>query len=52
MGGQRRKIGAELLYADFMLTANDRQKDYYVGAMIALGLIDPWPTTKTPRSTS
>jgi glycosyltransferase involved in cell wall biosynthesis len=41
MGGQRRKIGAELLYADFILTANDRQKDYYVGALIALGLIDP-----------
>jgi glycosyltransferase involved in cell wall biosynthesis len=41
MGGMRRKIGAELLYADFILTANDRQKDYYAGAMIALGLIDP-----------
>jgi glycosyltransferase involved in cell wall biosynthesis len=41
MGGMRRKIGAELLYADFILTANDRQKDYYIGAMIALGLIDP-----------
>lgn len=39
--GRRRKIGAELIQADFILTANDRQKDYYVGAMIALGLIDP-----------
>lgn len=41
MSGARRRIGAELLYADFITSANDRQKDYYVGAMIALGLIDP-----------
>jgi glycosyltransferase involved in cell wall biosynthesis len=41
IGHMRRRIGAQLLYSDFMLTANDRQKDYYVGAMLALGLIDP-----------
>jgi glycosyltransferase involved in cell wall biosynthesis len=41
LGGRRRRIGAELVQADFILTANDRQKDYYVGALIALGLIDP-----------
>lgn len=37
----RRRIGTQLIQADFMLVANDRQKDYYIGAMIALGLIDP-----------
>lgn len=41
IGQMRRRIGAQLVYSDFLLTANDRQKDYYVGAMIALGLIDP-----------
>ncbi len=41
IGHKRRRIGAELLYSDFLLTANDRQKDYYIGAMIGLGLIDP-----------
>lgn len=41
LGRNRRRIGAQLIQADFMLVANDRQKDYYIGAMIALGLIDP-----------
>lgn len=41
IGRNRRRIGAQLIQADFMLVANDRQKDYYIGAMIALGLIDP-----------
>ncbi len=41
MSGARRRIGAELLYGDLIVCANDRQKDYYVGASIGLGLIDP-----------
>ena len=41
MSGARRRIGAELLYSDLLVCANDRQKDYYIGASIGLGLIDP-----------
>ena len=48
IGHMRRRIGGELLYSDFMLTANDRQKDYYIGAMIALGLIDPLVYDRDP----
>jgi glycosyltransferase involved in cell wall biosynthesis len=39
--GSRKRIIAELTGADMVITANARQKDYYVGAMIALGLVDP-----------
>ena len=41
MSGARRRIGAQLLYSDLLICANDRQKDYYIGASIGLGLIDP-----------
>lgn len=39
--GSRKRIVAELTGADMVITANARQKDYYIGGMIALGLIDP-----------
>ncbi len=41
MAGARRRVGAELVSADYISVANDRQRDYYIGALIALGLIDP-----------
>ena len=48
MSGARRRIGAELLFADLVTCANDRQKDYYIGAMMALGLIDPQAYDRDP----
>lgn len=48
MSGARRRIGAELLYADLLTCANERQKDYYIGAMIGLGLIDPAAYDRDP----
>ena len=41
MAGTRRRVGAQLISADYITVANDRQRDYYMGALIALGLIDP-----------
>jgi glycosyltransferase involved in cell wall biosynthesis len=41
MSGRIKRVAAQLLFADFLTCANDRQKDYYVGAFIALGLISP-----------
>ncbi len=48
MAGARRRIGAELLYSDMLTCANDRQKDYYIGAMIGLGMIDPAAYDRDP----
>ena len=46
--GSRKRIVAQLTQADMLITANDRQKDYYIGAMIALGLIDPAAYDRDP----
>jgi glycosyltransferase involved in cell wall biosynthesis len=46
--GSRKRIVTQLTQADMLITANDRQKDYYVGAMIALGLIDPEAYDRDP----
>jgi glycosyltransferase involved in cell wall biosynthesis len=48
MSGARRRIGAELLYGDLITCANDRQRDYYIGALIGLGLIDPQAYDRDP----
>lgn len=48
MSGARRRIGAQLLFADFLTCANERQRDYYIGAMIGLGLIDPQAYDRDP----
>ena len=48
MSGARRRIGAELLFADFLTCANERQKDYFIGAMIGMGLIDPQAYDRDP----
>ncbi len=48
MATQQRLVRLQLPFADFLLTANDRQKDYYTGAMIALGLVDPRAYDRDP----
>jgi glycosyltransferase involved in cell wall biosynthesis len=48
MSGARRRIGAQMISADLITCANDRQKDYYIGAMIALGLINPEAYDRDP----
>jgi glycosyltransferase involved in cell wall biosynthesis len=48
ISGQRRRIGAQLQFADFLTCANERQRDYFTGAMIGLGLIDAEAYNRDP----
>jgi glycosyltransferase involved in cell wall biosynthesis len=37
----RRYLNMQLTFADFVICANERQRDTYVGSLMTLGLIDP-----------
>jgi glycosyltransferase involved in cell wall biosynthesis len=37
----RRYLNMQLTFADFVVCANERQRDTYVGSLMTLGLIDP-----------
>jgi len=38
----RRDISTQILAADFILCASEKQRDYYLGAMSALGRVNPY----------
>ncbi len=38
----RRDLSAQILVADFILCASEKQRDYYLGAMSALGRVNPY----------
>ena len=38
----RRDLSAQILAADFILCASEKQRDYYLGAMSALGRVNPY----------
>jgi glycosyltransferase involved in cell wall biosynthesis len=38
----RRDLSAQILSADFVLCASEKQRDYYLGAMSALGRVNPY----------
>lgn len=41
MAMARAYLNMQLIFADFVLCANERQRDTFIGSLIALGLIDP-----------
>jgi glycosyltransferase involved in cell wall biosynthesis len=38
----RRELATQILLADFILCASEKQRDYYLGAMSALGRVNPY----------
>lgn len=42
----RKLLNIQLTYADFVVTASDRQRDAHIGSMLSLGLISPETHTK------
>jgi glycosyltransferase involved in cell wall biosynthesis len=45
---QRRDLTAQILVADFILCASEKQRDYYLGAMSALGRVNPYSHAADP----
>lgn len=41
-GGLRRDLATQMLAADFVLCASEKQRDYWLGAMSALGRVNPY----------